>query len=88
MEALELPEGTMLVIVPGHRARESNAGRPLALVAQALAGDGRHEARVDTLIRTKTISKLAKGGDRSVWQKVATGVPRSTLQRYVAHNRP
>ena len=72
LKALELPRGTILVIVPGHEARESNAGRPLARAAQALAADGLYEARVDTLIRAKTISKLAKGGDRSVQQQLAT----------------
>jgi predicted amidophosphoribosyltransferase len=67
LEKLKLPKGTILVVVPGHEAKDSNAGRPLALVADALAqADGRYVARVDMLIRTQTIPKLAKGGNRSV----------------------
>jgi hypothetical protein len=69
LEKLKLPKGTILAIVPGHEARESNEGRPLARVTQALAeADSRYVARIDTLIRTQTIPKLAKGGDRSVQQ--------------------
>src|SRR5437879_12940996 len=37
LEKLKLPKGTILAIVPGHEARESNEGRPLARVAGALA---------------------------------------------------
>lgn len=69
LENLKLPKGTILVIVPGHEARESNEGRALARVAHALAeADSRYVARVDALVRFKTIDKLAKGGDRSVQQ--------------------
>jgi len=67
LEKLNLPKGTILAIVPGHEAKTSNAGTALARAAEALAkGDDRFVARVDTLIRTKSIPKLAKGGDRSV----------------------
>jgi predicted amidophosphoribosyltransferase len=72
LKALKLPKGTILAIVPGHEATASNEGRPLALVAHALAVDGHYEVCVNALIRTKTISKLAKGGDRSVQQQLAT----------------
>lgn len=72
LEALKLPKGTILVVVPGHEARQSNAGRPLAIVAESLAADGRYQACVNMLVRTKTISKLAKGGDRSVDQQLDT----------------
>lgn len=37
LSKLELPRGTLLVVVPGHEARPSNAGRQLALAAQQLA---------------------------------------------------
>jgi adenine/guanine phosphoribosyltransferase-like PRPP-binding protein len=47
--------------------RLASRGKPLAAVAEAIAAaDNRFVAQVDTLIRTKTISKLAKGGERSV----------------------
>jgi predicted amidophosphoribosyltransferase len=65
---LELPEGTILVVVPGHEARQSNAGRPLARAAERLADldNARYIASVDSLIRMRTVSKLATGGDRDV----------------------
>lgn len=64
---LDLPKGTILVVVPGHEARASNAGRPLARAADPIAAaDDRYVASVDSLIRTKTIEKLAKGGVREV----------------------
>jgi predicted amidophosphoribosyltransferase len=68
LEALKLPKSTILVIVPGHTAAASNAGRPVALVAEALAAakGSTYEARIDALIRATSIVKLARGGERSV----------------------
>lgn len=69
LDALDPPKGTIIVIVPGHEAKNSNEGRPLARAAQALAAlDKRYVASVDTLIRTRTVPKKAAGGsrDRSV----------------------
>jgi hypothetical protein len=70
LEELNLPRGTVLVVVPGHEARDSNEGRPLALAAHALAlADDRYAACVDALVRCRTIPKLATGGVRSVHQQ-------------------
>jgi predicted amidophosphoribosyltransferase len=67
LELIELPQGTILVIVPGHEASRSNEGRPLARVAHALAAaDTRYLARVESLVRTAAIPKLTVSGDRSV----------------------
>ena len=67
LEGLDLPSGTILVVVPGHEARESNEGRPLARVARALeATDDRYNASVNTLIRVKTVPKKTSGGDRDI----------------------
>jgi predicted amidophosphoribosyltransferase len=64
---LEMPEPIHIAIVPGHEAKASNSGCPLARVAHALAaGDARLHADVDLIVRTTTIEKLATGGDRSV----------------------
>jgi len=65
LNALDLPTGTILVIVPGHEANRSNVGRPLARAAQALVEmDKRYVASVDTLIRTQTVAKKTGGGSR------------------------
>jgi predicted amidophosphoribosyltransferase len=67
LDQLDLPAGTLLVVIPGHEARNSNAGRPLARAAQQIAATKtRFSASVDSLIRTVTIPKLATGGDRDV----------------------
>ena len=64
---LDLPKGTLLVVVPGHAARATNAGRPLARAALHIAEtDSRFTASVDSLVRTVDIPKLATGGDRDV----------------------
>jgi predicted amidophosphoribosyltransferase len=54
-------------MIPGHKARDTNAGTPLARVVENLAkGDGRFVSSVETLIRFRDINKLASGGDRGV----------------------
>lgn len=67
LEALDLPQGTLLVIVPGHEANDSNEGRPLARAAESLAKlDDRYIASIDSLVRKKTMAKKAAGGGRSI----------------------
>jgi predicted amidophosphoribosyltransferase len=67
LDALNLPNGTVLVIVPGHEANDSNDGRALARAAQALAKmDKRYVASVDSLIRMKTVPKKTDGGSRDI----------------------
>jgi predicted amidophosphoribosyltransferase len=67
LSQLELPEQVLIVVVPGHEARETNVDTPLAKVAEMIAAaERRFIASVDTLIRIKDIDKLASGGDRSV----------------------
>jgi hypothetical protein len=57
-----------LLIVPGHLARPSNAGTPLANAAHAIAGVLGSDigSWVDALIRHTDIPKLALGGPRNV----------------------
>jgi len=63
-----LPPSTILSIVPGSVASDSNEPRPMARVAhalaRALAPRSRFFARPDTLRRHMTIDKLARGGAR------------------------
>ena len=67
LDLLDLPAGTILVIVPGHEALESNEGRALARAAHALAKlDDRYIASVDSLIRIKTVPKKTDGGSRDI----------------------
>lgn len=67
LDALDLPSGTILVVVPGHEAKDSNVGRPLARAAQALSKlDTRYVASVNTLIRTQTVPKKTDGGSRDI----------------------
>jgi len=67
LDKLNLPAGTILVIVPGHEAMESNEERALARAAHALAQlDRRYVASVDSLIRTKTVPKKTDGGSRDI----------------------
>jgi predicted amidophosphoribosyltransferase len=66
LDLLEAPKGTILVMVPGHEARASNAGRPLAKVAAALANtDRRYIPMIDGLIRTKTVLRRSTSAERS-----------------------
>jgi hypothetical protein len=37
LDQLDLPKGTVLVVVPGHDAAQSNDGRPLARAANTIA---------------------------------------------------
>jgi hypothetical protein len=63
LDSLGLPNGTIVVIVPGHEAKTSNEGGALARAARALATlDKRYVASVDALIRVKTVPKKAHGG--------------------------
>ena len=67
LDKLNLPVGTILVIVPGHEAMKSNEGRALARAAHALAKlDERYVASVDSLIRMKTVPKKTGGGSRDI----------------------
>jgi Phosphoribosyl transferase domain len=67
LSQLELPAGVLLAVIPGHKARDTNAGTPLARVVENLAkGDSRFVSSFETLIRFRGIHKLASGGDRSV----------------------
>ena len=67
LDPLGLPAGTILVIVPGHEAMESNEGRALARAAHALGKlDNRYIACVDSLIRIKTVPKKTDGGNRDI----------------------
>lgn len=64
---LSLPSFALIGVIPGHTEKASNAGTPLARVAEALADrDLRLGRAVDLLVRTKTIEKLAAGGNRSL----------------------
>lgn len=64
---LTLPRPTVIGVIPGHLAKPSNAGTPLARVAEALADrDKRLGLAVDLVTRTKDITKLASGGNRSI----------------------
>src|SRR5688572_21008920 len=39
LNKLDLPAGTILVVVPGHEANDSNAGRPLAKAVEMIAAE-------------------------------------------------
>jgi hypothetical protein len=67
LSQLELQARVLLAMIPGHKARDTNAGTPLARVVENLAkGDGRFVSSFETLIRFRDINKLASGGDRGV----------------------
>ena len=67
LQALKLPKGTILAIVPGHQENASNAGRPLARLVEAIElSDASYVASIDTLIRVKTVPKKAGGGSRDL----------------------
>jgi phosphoribosyl transferase-like protein len=73
LDDLEPPPGSLLSVLPGHRARESNADTPLARLADCLSRrDSRLRVSVDTLIRCRDVAKLATGGDRSLEIQVAS----------------
>jgi hypothetical protein len=67
LDQLALPKGVVLVILPGHEAKDSNEGRALARAARALAEmDDRYVVSVDSLIRIKTVPKKTDGGSRDI----------------------
>ena len=77
---LKLPLGTLVAIIPGHRARSSNAGTPLARLAELLTSrDPKLTAVVDALVRYREIAKLAAGGDRSAGTQVGSMRVESSL---------
>jgi len=66
---LELPTVRLpIVIVPGHLARATNEGCPLANLGSMLAEKhpDKFKARFDGLLRHTDVGKLAHGGDRRV----------------------
>jgi len=67
LSQLKLQATVVLAMIPGHKARHTNAGTPLARVVENLAKrDGRFVSSFETLIRFRDIHKLASGGDRSI----------------------
>src|ERR1700676_1680072 len=67
LNQLELQASVLLAVIPGHKARDTNAGTPLARVVENLAkGNSRFVSSFETLIRFRDINKLASGGDRSL----------------------
>lgn len=57
-----ISKGVTVCVVPSHKASDKNTSG-IAELARRLAKDGRVD-KVDFLLRKKTISKLATGGDR------------------------
>ena len=58
LDRLELPHRTLIVVVPGHEARDTNEGSPLARTGHGLAAlDRRYVPRVDALIRKTTLPR-------------------------------
>lgn len=60
----EICKGVSICVVPSHIAGNTNDSG-LANIARWLAQEGRVD-RVDYLLRTKTVSKLATGGSREI----------------------
>lgn len=82
LEGLRLPLGTLLVIIPGHRARLTNYGTALARLAELLAvRNSRLTAVPDALVRYRDVEKLADGGDRSAATQVGSLRIESSLIR-------
>lgn len=64
---LTFPQATVLAIIPSHRSATTNADQPLAQVAHRIAGnESRFRLRVDCLLRTASIPRLASGGERTI----------------------
>lgn len=61
----EICEGVSICVVPSHTAGDMNDSG-LANIARRLAKEGRVD-RVDYLLRTQTVSKLATGGNRELF---------------------
>jgi predicted amidophosphoribosyltransferase len=67
LKSLDMPIPVLIALVPGHEAKPTNVGCPLARVAQALAvANPQLKADVDLVLRVKTIDKLAHGGYRGI----------------------
>jgi predicted amidophosphoribosyltransferase len=85
LKSLEMSEPILVALVPGHEAKTTNAGCPLARVALALAAsDKRLTADIDLIIRHTTIPKLATGGNRGIQvhldsMRVTRRVPGATV---------
>lgn len=66
LEGWKPPLGTLMAVIPGHRARLTNVGTPLARLAELLAGrNSILTAAVDALVRCHGVEKLAARGHRS-----------------------
>jgi predicted amidophosphoribosyltransferase len=71
LREVQLPLGSLLAVVPGHFACDTNAGSPMSRLVECLARqDLRLRASVDTLVRYRDVEKMATGGDRSVRAQV------------------
>jgi predicted amidophosphoribosyltransferase len=71
LREVRLPRGSVLAIVPGHLACDTNAGSPMSRLVECLARqDPRLRSSVDTLVRYRDVEKMATGGDRSVRAQV------------------
>lgn len=67
LAALTLPPNVLLAIIPAHRSAATNADQPLALVAEGIAAkESRFRLRIDCLLRTASIPRLASGGERTI----------------------
>src|ERR1700730_15857474 len=67
LSQLSLEARVLLAVIPGHKARDTNAGPPLARVVENLAkGNSRFVSAFETLIRFRDIHKLASGDGRSI----------------------
>jgi predicted amidophosphoribosyltransferase len=68
LSRMSQPIRSVVTHVPGHRKRSSNVERPLGQVVREIAQDhpDRFQGRPDTLLRTKTIARLASGGEREI----------------------
>ena len=82
LESLKLPLGTLVAVIPGHRAHPTNAGTPMALLAEAVARRicGATPV-VDALVRYRGVEKLAAGGERNARTQVGSMRVESSLLR-------
>ncbi len=81
IEKLDLLDA-VVAIIPGHEAAASNRETPLARAAEAIAAASDYTAAPDSLVRTRSIDKLADGGDRSVNTHVTSmAIPDPTIVR-------
>ena len=61
----EIKDGVTICVVPGHWAGVENDSS-IAMLARRLASTNDRIDAVDYIVRTKTISKLARGGSRDI----------------------